>query len=662
MKSFSIIIVNYNVKAFLQNCLLSIRKACEKIDHEIIVVDNASDDGSVELIKKNFPEIILIESQTNLGFSRANNLGLSRSNGKYICLINPDTIVEENTFEIMINFMDRHSEVGLAGCKILNPDGTFQLACRRSFPTPWVAFTKIVGLSKLFPKSKLFAKYNLTFLDENQSYEVDAVSGSFMFLRREVYKNVGGLDESFFMYGEDLDYCYRVKKAGYKVYYVHSTQIIHFKGESTKRSNIDELKHFYDAMKFFVRKHFSSSFIMELILQIAITLRSFIAFIGKRKLIFLAILLDFVFYNISILISELIYHEIAGFKGFPGYAIPVVFIVPAMTFIVIAFLFGSYQINNFPISRLYPSILVSFLFTSSLTYFFKDYAFSRAIVLINYTLVMFILPFWRIFIKLIFRFPRDSRQSIFESRTVIVGTNESAIELLNRLKRTYNFYHDVIGFIDKDRRRIGEKIQNIEIIGSVDILGKIIRDNDVTEVIFASDFLPYNKILSIVSENQSQNVHFHLADKNYDFIISKKNVLELNQLPLIEIEYNISMPIHSFIKRGFDVIVSLLLLITVYPIFFIRYLISKKKSNLLYLFKVLQGKYSLVGKPIGSSESTIYLGKPGLTGIVQINENKNLSEEEIDRLNIYYAKNQNIWLDIEILIKTIQNFLRRDYA
>jgi GT2 family glycosyltransferase/lipopolysaccharide/colanic/teichoic acid biosynthesis glycosyltransferase len=658
MKELSIIIVNYNVKAFLQNCLLSIRKAIEKIDSEIIIVDNASDDGSVELIKKNFPEIKLIESQTNLGFSKANNLGLKVSQGKYICLINPDTIVEEDTFRVMIAFMESNPEVGLAGCKILNPDGTFQLACRRSFPTPWVAFTKIIGLSRLFPKSKLFARYNLTYLDENQSYEVDAVSGSFMFLRREVYEKIGGLDETFFMYGEDLDYCYRVKQAGYKVYYVHSTQIIHFKGESTKRSNIDELKHFYDAMRLFVRKHFSGSWIIELILQAAINIRSLLAFFGKRSLILIAMIVDFILFNISVIVSELIYIKISGFSGFPDYAYPIVFIVPAGSFILIAYLLDSYQIKNLPISKLYLSLLISFLFTSSLTYFFKDYAFSRAILLITYVFLFFLLPGWRILLKIIFKYPKDSRQSLFEANTLIVGTNDAAIELLNRLRKSYTYYYEVVGFIDLDRKRIGEKINDVEIIGSIDTLGKIIRDKGITEVIFASDFLPYNKILSIVSENQNQNIHFHLVDKNYDFIISKKDVLELNELPLIEIEYNISMPIHRFIKRTFDIVLGMFLLFTLYPIFLIRYLVSKKWNNLLYLFKVLGGKFSFVGRPIGSRESNIYLGKPGLTGIVQINENKNLSEDEIERLNIYYAKNQNIWLDIEILIKTIQNYLR----
>ncbi len=659
MIQLSIIIVNYNVKAFLQNCLLSIQKALDHIPSEIIVVDNASDDGSVEIIKKNFPHITLIESPANLGFSKANNIGLKLAKGKYICLINPDTIVEENTFLEMIKFMESNSEAGLAGCKILNPDGTFQLACRRSFPTPWVAFTKIVGLSKIFPKSKLFAKYNLTYLDENQTYEVDAVSGSFMFLRREVYEKIGGLDETFFMYGEDLDYCYRVKEAGYKVYYVHSTKIIHFKGESTKRSNIDELKHFYDAMRLFVHKHFSGSWLVEPFLQLAINGRSLLAFLGKRFLIILAIFLDFILYNFSVLISEWIYMKISGFSGFPDYAYPIVFIIPAGSFVLISYLIGAYELRNLPISKLYLSLLLSFLFTSSLTYFFKDYAFSRAILLINYFNLLFLLPGWRIIVKIIFKYPRDSRQSLFESNTLIVGTNESAAELINRLRKSYNFYYDIIGLIDIDRKRIGEKINDVEIIGSLDILGKIIREKNITEVIFASDFLPYNQILSLVAANQNQNVHFHLADKNYDFIISKKDVLELNELPLIQIEYNISMPIHKFIKRTFDIFIGIFLIVTIYPFVLIRYLISNKHNNLLYLFKVLSGKYSLVGRPIGSKESNIYLGKPGLTGIVQINENKNLSDEEIERLNIYYAKNQNIWLDIEILIKTIQNYLRK---
>ncbi len=658
MIDLSIIIVNYNVKAFLQNCLISIQKGVNNISHEIIVVDNASDDGSVEFIKKNFPKVTLIEAKTNLGFSKANNLGLLKAAGKYICLINPDTLVQENTFVEMVKFFESNPEAGLAGCKILNPDGTFQLACRRSFPTPWVAFTKVIGLSKLFPKSKLFSKYNLTYLNENETYEVDSVSGSFMFLRRAVYEKIGGLDEKFFMYGEDLDWCYRVKASGYKVFYLHLTQIIHYKGESTRRSNLDEIKVFYDAMRLFVNKHFSTSLLLGILLQAAINIRSFAAFVGKRKLIFTAVFVDVIIFNLALLLSEELYVVFSDFGGFPDYAYPIVFIVPALIFLLTAFSLQCYEIKNLPVSKLLIAIFISFLFTSTLTYFFKDYAFSRAIILILYLMLSVLLPMWRIIVKISFKYPRANRRSLFEAGTLIVGTNESAVELIRKLKRSHNFYYDIIGLIDLDRKRIGDKIYDVEIIGSIDAIGKIIRAKKINEVIFATDFLSYQDLLKIVASNQGLNTQFHLVDKNYDFIIGKKDVMELDDLPLIEIEYNIAQPIHRFMKRAFDLFVSVPLLIFTYPIAFLIRLISNKKNKLLYLPQVFIGKYSLVGTPLNGLESNIYLGKSGLTGIVQINENKNLSDEEIEHMNIYYARNQNIWLDIEIIIKQIQNFIR----
>ncbi|MEK7748968.1 MAG: glycosyltransferase family 2 protein, partial [Bacteroidota bacterium] len=243
----SIIIVNYNVRDFLHHALISLRKATKGIRSEIVVVDNASDDGSTEMLRRRFPNVTLIASKQNLGFARANNLALKRARGAFLLLINPDTVVQEDTLRAMLEFFKNTPEAGLAGCKILNPDGTFQLACRRSFPTPWVAFTKIFGLSRLFPRSSWFGKYNLTYLSPEETYEVDAVSGSFMMLRKEVFEKVGGLDEEFFMYGEDLDWCYRIQQSGWKIYYAPLTQIIHYKGESTRRSSLDEIQTFYDA-------------------------------------------------------------------------------------------------------------------------------------------------------------------------------------------------------------------------------------------------------------------------------------------------------------------------------------------------------------------------------------------------------------------------------
>lgn len=188
MVDLSIIIVNYNVKEFLLNLLDSIRKASKEISTEVIVVDNASDDGSSEILNEKYPDINLIVNNENVGFGKANNQALEIAKGKYILLLNPDTIVREDTFIKMIEFFQSHPEVGIAGCKVLNPDGTLQLACRRGFPGPWTSFTKVMGLSTLFPKSRLFARYNLTYLDENQTYEVDAVSGAFLMMTKDVYQ------------------------------------------------------------------------------------------------------------------------------------------------------------------------------------------------------------------------------------------------------------------------------------------------------------------------------------------------------------------------------------------------------------------------------------------------------------------------------------------
>ena len=189
----SIIIVNYNVRDFLHHALVSLQKAMKGVRGEIIVVDNASDDGSIEMVRRRFPSVHLIVSKVNLGFAKANNLGLKRARGTFLLLINPDTLVQEDTLRVMVKFFQDNPDVGLAGCKVLNPDGTFQLACRRSFPRPWVAFSKMVGLSSLFPNSRLLGRYNLTYLSPDETYEIDAVSGSFMMVRREAYEQVGGL-------------------------------------------------------------------------------------------------------------------------------------------------------------------------------------------------------------------------------------------------------------------------------------------------------------------------------------------------------------------------------------------------------------------------------------------------------------------------------------
>ncbi|MBP1682755.1 MAG: putative glycosyltransferase [Ignavibacteriaceae bacterium] len=440
----SIIIVNYNVKEFLQNLLHSIEKSSSNISKEIIVIDNASDDGSVEVIKEKFPSIKLIENKINFGFGKANNQGLAIAKGKYILFINPDCIVSEDTLDKMISFFESHTECGLAGCKILNSDGTLQLACRRSFPGPWTSFTKVTGLSNLFPKSRIFARYNLTYLDENKTYEVDAVSGSFMMIRREVYEKVGGFDEQFFMYGEDLDLCYRIQKSGFKVFYVHTTQVIHYKGESTKKSNLDETKLFYDAMHLFVKKHLSSFPLVELILRTAIGFRKLFAFLGKRKLSLYTAIADFIFFNLSLFIAEQFYKNVTNWVGFDPDAYLVVYTMPALLQIFVSMLSGVYRKDEVSVLRNFGAIIISFLFITSATFFFKQYAFSRAVVLITFILFLIVTTLYRIFLKLFFKLGIKLDGSL-NRRTVIVGTDEEAVKLAQKIKQQKADVHSYIG-------------------------------------------------------------------------------------------------------------------------------------------------------------------------------------------------------------------------
>lgn len=268
----SIIIVNWNAGNFLSGCLESIKKSVFAGKYEVIIVDNGSADKSLESVKERFADTYVIENTANLGFAVAVNQGIRASSGKYVLLLNPDTVLSPDTLQVMADFMEKNRECGVAGCRVLNPDGTLQLACRRNIPTPADALYRFMGLSKLFPNTPRFSRYNLTYLPEDQLTAVDAVSGAFLMIRREVIKRVGLLDERFFMYGEDLDWCFRVKKAGYSIYYVPDTSIIHFHGQSSKHRVFKSTVDFHVSMLLFYNKHYSSAMKPLIVVGICIKL------------------------------------------------------------------------------------------------------------------------------------------------------------------------------------------------------------------------------------------------------------------------------------------------------------------------------------------------------------------------------------------------------
>jgi hypothetical protein len=657
----SVVIVNYNVREFLDHALTALKKAMKGIRGEIIVVDNASDDGSVEMVRRRYSSVTLIANKSNLGFSKANNLALQQARGSHLLLLNPDTVVQEDTLRVMLKFFDDHPDVGLAGCKILNPDGTFQLACRRSFPRPWVAFTKIFGLSTLFPRTKLFGRYNLTYLDPEETYEVDAVSGSFMFVRRTVLEKVGGLDEAFFMYGEDLDWCYRIQQAGWKIYYVPLTQIIHYKGESTKRSSIDDITMFYEAMDLFVRKHFNRSFLLSLTLRVGIVFSSGMARVGEFLRPLWIALVDILLVDAGLVAAEWIWR--GAIFTFPLHSYLVIDTVPALMVVGSLYAAGVYTHRRMSISRTMSAVLLSSIFLSAAVAFFKEYAFSRAVIILSGIFSFILLPAWRLVVRMT-KQPAGGGRRLFGRRTLIVGTDRAGQEILRRIRGRVSDGYEIVGFIDKTRKRIGETVAGLPIVGSNDTVGRVIEQERISDVIFSTQTLSYTDILSVISRAAGKAVNFHIVPNTLDVIIGKASVDSLDVLPLVPISYNIEKPFNQAMKRLFDIVVASVLLLSVYPFIYLGHAVrsSFRSRFILTLPTVLAGRLSLVGPSIayspiipsnGRSAGSIFLGKPGLTGLVQLQGKGALTPEEVEQFNLHYARNQSLLMDVEILLKTL---------
>jgi GT2 family glycosyltransferase len=286
----SIIIVNYNVRYFLEQALLSVERAIVGLETEVWVVDNNSVDTSVEMVRERFAWVKVIANDGNPGFSIANNQAIRQSTGKYVLLLNPDTVVEEDTFRRCYDFMEAHPAGGGLGVRMIDGGGQFLPESKRGLPTPWVAFTKAFGLARLFPKSRRFGHYHLGYLAEDETHEIEILAGAFMWMRRSTLDEVGLLDESFFMYGEDIDLSYRILLGGYKNYYLPTTNIIHYKGESTKRGSLNYVRVFYQAMIIFAEKHFAGSQarLMIWLMQLGIYLRATLTVVGNvwRALMF----------------------------------------------------------------------------------------------------------------------------------------------------------------------------------------------------------------------------------------------------------------------------------------------------------------------------------------------------------------------------------------
>jgi len=641
----SVIIVNYNVKPFLQQCLVSLQRAMGDIPHEIIVVDNHSVDGSPAMLKEQFPEVRVIVNRYNLGFSRANNQALAQAHGKYLWLLNPDTLVQEDTPARLLEVMESDPRIGILGCKILNPDGSLQLACRRSFPTLWVAFTKLIGLAKLFPKTRLFGRYNLTYLDPDKAYEVEAISGSCMFVRAEAMQEVGLLDEEFFMYGEDLDWCFRFKQAGWKVFYTPSTSIVHYKGESSRLSPLDVLTHFYHSMEIFARKHFKTRWWHPLrwLLRAGIWGRFFLSLTGRVAKTGAAVLLDMG--GILLITVGAIFLRFHTLTVLDAYKV----ILPI--YLVIWFFtlnaFGMYGKNRYALFPAITAATLGFLVNVTLTFFFRQFAFSRQVLLLSYLGIVIWLPLWRSLAAE----RRKLGNKIRPHRVLVVGAPEQARNILQRLKRQVQHMYEPLGIIVPD----GQNLEGEDAKGSLDDLTRLVQELEVEEVVFAADNPPLTQVFTLLPVLSKMGVKIKLVPGNLAFIIGKSSVEQLQEVPLFDMDFRYLDPARKALKRAEDWLQWLILAVIVRPLRALGLghfgLLGERLGNLKL---VRQGKWSVIGAPPDLPEILPLDIKPGLISLEDLRGgSENYSEEERLALLNYYLQNQSFWLDMEIFFRAL---------
>lgn len=644
----TVIIVNYNVQHFLEQCLHSVRKASKNVSTEVFVVDNNSVDGSVNMVKEKFPEVQLIENKKNTGFSFANNQAMRIAKGEYVLLLNPDTVVEEDTFEKVVGFMDTHPDAGGLGVKMLDGKGNFLPESKRGLPTPSVAFYKIFGFSRLFPKSKTFGKYHLGFLDKDKTHAVEILSGAFMLMRKTTLDKVGLLDETFFMYGEDIDLSYRIILGGYKNYYFPETRIIHYKGESTKKSSINYVFVFYKAMVIFANKHFSqnNAKLFSFLINIAIYLRAgaaiFIRFLKSIALpafdfalIMAGLLLIKDYYEKNIkFIEGGSYSDALTSIAFPAYIIIWMFTV---------YLSGGYD-KPIRLFRLIRGILVGTgIILIGYSLLPEAYRFSRALIILGmgWVVLSYLIS------RLAFHFAGLKSFSLNpdkSKRIAIIGQQEEYERVSQLLKQT-NINTSFLVFISANDKGNTHP----DFVGNINQIEEVIEIYKINEVIFCSRDISSQGIIDYMHTLVSADVDFKIAPPESLSIIGSNSIDTAGDLYIIDVN-SIGKPKNKRNKRLFDVLSSIII-IALSPLLV---LIQDNKGGFVKnMFAVLFGFKSWVGYGNDKHDHLPKL-RPSALSPADAIKNIAINSDTRNRLHLAYSKDYKIENDLNIVWKGIK--------
>jgi GT2 family glycosyltransferase len=632
------------VEFFLEQCLNSVQKALENVSGQVFVIDNNSIDGSVEMVERKFPQFNLIANKDNKGFSKANNQGILLADAEYILLLNPDTVVEEDTFSKVIEYMDAHPKTGGLGVRMLDGKGHFLPESKRGLPTPAVAFYKIFGLSKLFPKSKKFGQYHAGNLSEFETNNIDILSGAFMLMRRDALDKVGLLDEAFFMYGEDIDLSYRIQQGGYENVYFPETRIIHYKGESTKKSSVNYVFVFYRAMIIFAKKHFSqkNAKLFSFFIHLAIYFRAFLAISARFiKQSFLPIV-DFcvILFGFNILSNQWKVEQIS----FPETITHIAFPAYALIWILSILFHGGYdaplKIKKFIKGNLIGTLIILVVYALLP----KAWQFSRLFILIAAAGIFLYYSISRIALHFIIgeKFNLTRRKN---KKFAIVGGLEEFNRVKEILKQTNDEIDEILFVSINDKEN--------EAIGTLNQLDQITFIHQINEIIFCAKDTSAQSIIFWMTKINAEKTDFKIAQPDSLSLIGSNSIETAGDLYVLNIN-SITKEENIRTKRTFDVLVSLFFLISS-PIFL--FAVKNRKKFIQNLLNVLIGKKSIVGY---QEQNTTTIDLPRIKpGILHPADELTFNDDSItDKLNLIYARDYKVVKDFTIVSKAFKKLDR----
>ena len=642
----SIIIVNYNVKHFLEQCLYSVLKAAEHIGSvEVFVVDNNSSDNSMKYLLPKFPTVTFIENKENLGFSKANNVALKQCKGEYVLFLNPDTIVTEDCFSTCLNFFKEHNDCASIGVRMLDGTGKFLPESKRSFPSPLTSFYKLVGLAFLFPKSRIFNQYALGYLDENKHHEVDVLAGAFLMVSKAVIDKVGSFDETFFMYGEDVDLSFRLQQSGLKNYYLGELPIIHFKGESTKRGSLNYVKMFYNAMSIFVSKHYggSKARVFAMVINCAIWLRAFLS-ATKRLLSNLFMpLFDLMVLNLVVFITErswiaIVRHGESFNNFFVGYAAPFF----SVTFILVAWVSGIYD-NLYKPSKAITALTIATMAEMTLYSLLPDdIRFSRGVFLLAGIFSTIIITFLRgLFIKN--KWIDVTNENDRMQQTIIIGAKNEYDEVMA--------IYEHAGLTERVLGRIAiEEKDTVAAIGHLSQLDLLLNTYEIKEVVFCEGELTNKRIIDII-QHSKHTINFRFHAVNSKSIVGSDNKTTAGESLTADGYYNLFQPYYRRTKRMVDIFIASFMLF-IFPLLFL--FIKKPIEGIKNMFKVLVGKKTWVGYTL--SEKNLPSLRAGILTVygLPVSEEHPLANEALYKLDNLYAREYDWWRDIQLIFKSFR--------